>query len=57
MANDRNLFRIVVIEVLIYFNLAAILKTCVSISATLQLIERARDTLNRIGVMQWENGQ
>jgi hypothetical protein len=57
VANDRNLFRIVVIEVLIYFNLAAILKTCVSISATLQLIERARDTLNRIGVMQWENGQ
>ncbi len=39
MANVQNLFHIVVIDVLLYFNLAAILKTFVSVSAPLQPIE------------------
>jgi hypothetical protein len=47
MANARFLARIVVIYVLLSLNLAAILKTCVSISAPLQPIEQG--AFNRIG--------
>jgi hypothetical protein len=39
VANDLNLFRIEVIDVLLYFNLAAILKTCVLVFETLQPIQ------------------
>jgi hypothetical protein len=39
MANARFLARIVVIDILWSLNLAAILKTCVSVSAPLQPIE------------------
>jgi hypothetical protein len=39
VANAQNLFRLVVIDVLLYLNLAAILKTFVSVSAPLQPIE------------------
>ncbi len=39
VTKTQNLFRIVVIGVTLYFNLAAILKTFVSVSAPLQPIE------------------
>jgi hypothetical protein len=47
-ANDQNLFRMVVINVLLYFNLAAILKT--SVSYTPQPIKKAM--CNRRGLVR-----
>jgi hypothetical protein len=41
VASAQNLFRIVEIDVLLYFNLAAISKTFVSVSAPVQPIEKA----------------
>jgi hypothetical protein len=49
MANAQILARIVVIDVLWSLKLAAILKTCVSVSTSLQPFEKA--TFNGIGVV------
>ncbi len=49
MAIDQHLVRIVVINVLFYFNFAAILEYIYFQFRLLQLIEKA--TLNRVGVV------
>jgi len=49
MANAQFLARIVVIDVLWSLKLAAILKTCISVFASIQPFEKA--TFNGIGVV------
>ncbi len=52
MANVGYCSHIVVIDILLHFDLAAMLEKCVSISGPLQPIEYATVTVNRIGEVQ-----